>query len=386
MQIAWNSISEFIQFINAKLQIKKDSKTVLLELNKDGLVIFEDNGKVLMRLNENGLYNYREDGTTLNTSLTLDGMRIYNSSGIFLAKLIDDGLYTYNEKGTLETSTANGGFHRYDSTGKNIIGKFVEDGIYLYDNTGKVTKAMIKNDGSLNISSDATIGKDLHVNGYIYTDIAKLVSDGFYLYDSTGKVTKVMLKNDGTLNVAGNGTIGGDCAVNGGISSKDSITSGTNLFVNNGFIKSEYTYDHNEVTVAPNMYISSAGNIRKSTNTSSKRYKTDIKDVEDEELNAERLYDLHVKQFKYKKDYFTNEKDERYDRNLIGFIAEEVEEVYPIACDYEEHDGQRVVENWNEKYIIPAMLQLIQKQHKEIEDLKAEVADIKQRIAELEKK
>ena len=62
---------------------------------------------------------------------------------------------------------------------------------------------------------------------------------------------------------------------------------------------------------------------------------------------------------------------------MIGFIAEEVAEIFPIATDYEtDKDGNRVVENWNEKYIIPAMLRLIQNQHKEIETLKLRVSEL----------
>ena len=49
-----------------------------------------------------------------------------------------------------------------------------------------------------------------------------------------------------------------------------------------------------------------------------------------------------------------------------GFIAEEVADVYPIACEY---DGNKP-ESWNMKFIIPAMLKLIQDQKKEIEALK----------------
>jgi hypothetical protein len=41
---------------------------------------------------------------------------------------------------------------------------------------------------------------------------------------------------------------------------------------------------------------------------------------------------------------------------LPGFIAEEVEAVYPIAVDHENGQAQ----NWNERMVIPGMLALIQ--------------------------
>jgi hypothetical protein len=39
-----------------------------------------------------------------------------------------------------------------------------------------------------------------------------------------------------------------------------------------------------------------------------------------------------------------------------GLIAEEVAEYYPIAAD----SSNGVVENWNERFVIPGMLALIQ--------------------------
>lgn len=77
-------------------------------------------------------------------------------------------------------------------------------------------------------------------------------------------------------------------------------------------------------------------------------------------------------QFKYKKDYFTNTDDIRYRKNLIGLIAENVYDNYKIAADWhvDEESGKILVDAWNEQYIVPAMLKLIQEQHKEIEKLK----------------
>lgn len=133
------------------------------------------------------------------------------------------------------------------------------------------------------------------------------------------------------------------------------------------------------VSYAPNLWISSSDYyIRKSTNVSSKRYKTDIEDLKDEKLNPNNLYKLKIKQFKYRKDFLTDPKDSRYDKLLIGFIAEDVEEIYPVATDYEiDKDGNKIVDNWNEKYIIPAMLKLLQDQHEEIKKLKEEIEKLK---------
>lgn len=121
--------------------------------------------------------------------------------------------------------------------------------------------------------------------------------------------------------------------------------------------------------------------------TSSRRYKHDIADISKEELNPARLYNLPVRQFIYNLDYIDPD-DQRYGETVCGFIAEEVEKIYPVACEY---NANRTPENWDIRYIIPPMLALIQKQHKEIEQLKSdnfalkgEVDILKQRLRKME--
>lgn len=121
--------------------------------------------------------------------------------------------------------------------------------------------------------------------------------------------------------------------------------------------------------------------------TSSRRYKHDIADISKEELNPERLYNLPVRQFIYNLDYIEPD-DQRYGETVCGFIAEEVEKIYPVACEY---NANSTPENWDIRYIIPPMLALIQNQHKEIERLnqdnisiKGEVDILKQRLEKME--
>lgn len=120
---------------------------------------------------------------------------------------------------------------------------------------------------------------------------------------------------------------------------------------------------------------------------SSQRYKHDIADITDDKLNPERLYDLPIRQFVYNLDYL-DVNDKRYGETVCGFIAEEIANVYPVACEYNA-DG--APENWDIRYVIPPMLSLIQKQHQEIEQLKSdnfalkgEVDILKQRLGKME--
>lgn len=98
--------------------------------------------------------------------------------------------------------------------------------------------------------------------------------------------------------------------------------------------------------------------------TSSMRYKHDIKDVEDELLDPHKILKIPVRQFEYNLDT-ENRRDEK-GHPVIGLIAEEVNEFYPRATIFNSYG---VIENWDERYIIPPMLALIQEQQKKIEEL-----------------
>ena len=101
---------------------------------------------------------------------------------------------------------------------------------------------------------------------------------------------------------------------------------------------------------------------------SSRRFKHDIKKVEKETLNPKRLYDIPIIQFTYNEDYLS-EDDPRQGEPICGFIAEDIDEIYPIACDHDEKDGKP--NDWNVRYIVPPMLALIQEQNERIKRLEA---------------
>lgn len=140
-------------------------------------------------------------------------------------------------------------------------------------------------------------------------------------------------------------------------------------------------------TSAANAYISADGNgvLAKTSKTSSRRFKDSITPELDEDLNPEHLYDVDVIQFKYKKDYFTNEDDIRYRKNMIGLIAEDVYDKYKIAADWHVESGEVLVDGWNEQYIIPALLKLIQNQHKELQEQRKEIDQLKETVGILMK-
>ena len=126
-----------------------------------------------------------------------------------------------------------------------------------------------------------------------------------------------------------------------------------------------YAAGHQTTANAANGYVfTTGGRIARST-ASSLRYKENVVDLTSvSNLNPKKLLDLKVRSFTYKDGYLSKD-DPRADKNIPGFIAEEVDSIYPIACDYV--DGQ--AESWNDRMIVPAMLALIQDQEKRIKQL-----------------
>ena len=119
-------------------------------------------------------------------------------------------------------------------------------------------------------------------------------------------------------------------------------------------------------TSTPNAFISTAGILRRST-SSSQRYKENIVDLLSvPELDPKKLLALPVRAFTYKVGQLP-ETDDRFQQMIPGFIAEEVDAIYPIAADYE--NGQ--TESWNHRLLVPALLSLVQDLYKRVEELEA---------------
>lgn len=154
-----------------------------------------------------------------------------------------------------------------------------------------------------------------------------------------------------------------------------SVGSGSGIIIGNGRVASYSYFGVGTLgsTTSSALYVNT-GNVLSITG-SSKRWKHEIDYLNDDDLLAEHLYDIPVRQFKYNNDWL-DEDDQRYDTLMNGFIAEEVAEAYPIAADLDINGNVR---DWNHRFLIPPMLKLIQDQHKEIELLKEQVAQLQER-------
>jgi hypothetical protein len=117
-----------------------------------------------------------------------------------------------------------------------------------------------------------------------------------------------------------------------------------------------YNQDSSTSANAANTRMDTNGRTRRST-ASSARFKEDIVDLSSvANLNPSALLNLPIRAFKFKSDYL-DATDNRSGILVPGLIAEEVAEHYPIAAD---HGADGLVENWNERFVIPGMLALIQ--------------------------
>lgn len=93
---------------------------------------------------------------------------------------------------------------------------------------------------------------------------------------------------------------------------------------------------------------------------SSRKIKTDISLLDNLDV-------LNIDVVKYKYiDGYLDETDQRKDKLIPGFIAEQVYEFLPIAVDLDSNGDPK---NWNERIIIPIMVKTIQDQQKTIDNL-----------------
>ena len=128
-----------------------------------------------------------------------------------------------------------------------------------------------------------------------------------------------------------------------------------------------YNQDASTSANAANTRMDTDGRTRRST-ASSARFKEDIVSLSTvADLDPSKLLTLPIRAFKFKSDYL-DATDNRSGVVVPGLIAEEVAEHYPIAAD-RGNDG--LVENWNERFVIPGMLALIQDLHARVETLES---------------
>ena len=292
-----------------------------------------------------GLVVANIDAGSITTGTLSVGLGITTGSGTFTVNALTGALFA-------NSATITGTINSTSGT----IGGFIIGPTYLSTGAGGTGFFINSASGAGSFNNLTANGNLLANSGLILATGASTVSAGGNTFNNvgdmnlpTGNLTLVSGRvTTNTLTVDTTATMNGDV----------NLSSTSDLRVPLAFS----TTTANAATV----WISSTGQFRRST-ASSERYKTDIVNLIDvPELDPKALYDLPVRAFRFKDGYLP-ETDDRFGVLVPGFIAEEMDEIYPAATDYA--DG---VETWNDRMIIPAMLALIQDQQARIKALEGE--------------
>lgn len=260
---------------------------------------------------------------------------------------------------------------------------FDHSGIRIYDNNNSISYFLYKyadlsmnnlKDGAyLSLEAKYELDGDINISGkYHY-------KTEYNAHGITGKIKVVSENSDATVD-------GGNVRP---IDPDDDVSSTYDVKFFSGFDEIDTSYDEefeyglNIVNTYLLSNILSSGSQLRINNygmigvysSSSKKYKNNITDKISPELDPALLYKIPVVQFRYNDDYLSK-NDQRYGKNIIGFLAEDIYENYPIACNLK--DGEPEVPEYN--MLIAPMLKLIQEQHEEIENLKKRIEALEQKI------
>lgn len=349
--------------LSAKKQISEYDKEVQLmtSIMSNSMGMFEtkeqtENGGVIVyqhdkptleesskiwRKSEQGFQVSTDGGKTWNAGLTADGRAVLNMLSVIGIQ------FDWATGGTLTLGgpeNGNGVCRVLNASGNEIA---------RLDVNGLISNAVTITGGKLNIENVIAYYKAVHVSDGDQ-NIAEVAPAGFWSYNRGSRAYASVIP--GRIQT---GQMNGDNPEDGytekaGIGSDGSLIS---------------TYAYNTTTSdGANVNVWANGLFRRSA-SSSRRYKKNITDRISEELNPEKLYALPVKSFQYRDGYLGDE-DARKDKDIIGLIVEELEEIYPIAVN---HDEKGRPEMWNAQILIPAMLKLIQEQNERITALEKAV-------------
>lgn len=237
-------------------------------------------------------------------------------------------------------------------------------GIYLQNGKVYINGSYIK---SKSISASMLSVSDLYSIG---AKIGGWTINSSYLQSSGGAIK---LYSSGTIQV-GNATIKSESnamVIRSGLKiycGTSSLSDGTNRIM---------FYNLTHVTSGGHMVFAKDGATVAYLSSSSKRYKDHVSDMTIEE--AEKILNIPVIWFKYKKGYL-DESDWLNGKQLPGFYAEDVYDIFPEATQLNEAGEP---EDWNFRVMIPAMMKVIQNQNERINTLEDTVNALNERLNKL---
>ena len=340
-----NEVDNNVQ--NLQSQITQSANAITTKVAKNEIIstINQTAESVTIDASKINLSGYVTVDNVANGTTTIDGSCI--KTGTIDASRLNLSDYATVSSLANGTTTINGGCITTGTLSADRV-----DMSYIISNTYRPVR--IYGDSGLYVSSDGSVGTQIW-NNSITTDAISPTPTGANL-TLTGKGTASMTFSTNNIDMLCN-----------------QLYIQPDNYVNiNGTLKLS-SVDHG---AAANSFlrINDAGHVvyttGASTASSSKRYKKDIKPITNDDLDPHRILDIPVVQFKYNEKSSMPEKDRKKD--VIGIIAEDVEKIYPVAALYEEG----TLENWQERYIVPPMLSLIQELYDKVERLELRIKEL----------
>jgi hypothetical protein len=296
------------------------------------------------------------------TFYTAEGPIIYwdiNGDGAYNAS--DPRIFANTEQIYLQAGSASNGSYFYVGTASSIMKHGTGGDLVLTSDRSDLkfnTSNMIRfTSTGAAITGGLTVASGLAVTSGTISLTAGVT---FGSFTSTGTITAGAFTTTGTVT-------GGAFTTTGTASAGSVTTTGSgNMFAGGNIganaLSTNVPPGTAAVTGTANIASGPSGFLKTIT-TSNRAIKCDIADLDAPELDATRLYELPVRQFRYKPGAI-DESDHRVGVLVPGFIVEELAEHYPVAVDLNPQDRSPRV--WNPHYLLPALLALIQDQHRRI--------------------
>lgn len=354
VRIAWNKISEFIQFINAQLQIKDNSKKLLMALDKLGMHFYKSTGTELgdvgiqdtdvisfAVMNGQGSMawgiKYTHDGTTdfypvfsFNGKMVADGSGEnggYGFDGHFdfeaPVRLFEHPIYFNDE---------NGGYIQGDSLGGVIINvPGIQNGLGFGVDDGTGNTLLYLNKDIFQIMTES-----IYITTLLGTELLEVAQnvEGGYSFD---------FKNNSIINV-------------------DNVPNTDNI---------DYISGSTGAGGYINFNIKNEGSVTLYKSTSDKNFKKNIKTTETKALD--RIKKIKHREFDWKDN---NEHQE------IGYIAQEMQKIdstFVHHTKFKIKDGEEK-EDWqiNTLSVLATATKAIQEQQETIESLQKQIQELKE--------
>lgn len=305
VQIAWNTISEFIKFVNAQLQIKDNSQNLLMTLDRIGQHFYRTDGNTLIgtigRIDNENQIAFAINGDTSGNSMVWGIYRTVNGTKTFFP------VFKYGGYNTSASASEFGGNFYMEAP---LL--MQENRIYLgQDEYGAYVEGI--ENGNVNINTDAGFS--------VSKGSAELINE-------TEDNVQIYFNNSLLLG-SGIGEDWLEIKMVGGVPTVD--LGNTELYASNV----PYSWDVYKFTATANTllmcYLNGGGTVSLHTTSSDKRLKKEIKNSD---INAlEIIKKMKHRMFKWR----NNNKQEN-----IGYIAQELEEIdsnYIYKTEIQKEDG-----------------------------------------------